>query len=145
MPSIYSFGIKCRCYEPVELLRITSTQLHADVFDFLSECLYFPTLQPFFVVIYYKLFKLATNALTISRDLVKILLERMKVNILAEPRTELSEIMAVFIVFNTLEYHQARDTEEDLSLAAFDLFFEIWVLRSKFLHMFTERNYLFPI
>ena len=69
----------------------------------------------------------------------------MKVNVLAEPWTKLSEIVTVFVVFNTLENHQAWDTEEDLSLAALDLLFEIWVLGSKCLHMLTEGNYLFPI
>ena len=77
--------------------------------------------------------------------MVEILLERMEVNVLAEPRTKLSEIMAVFVVFNTLENHQAWDAQEDLSLAALDLLLKFWVLGSKCLHMLTEGNYLFPI
>jgi hypothetical protein len=104
-----------------------------------------PALQPFVIIIYYKLFELCANVLTVTLNFIKACLQTLEINIFAKSFAKLFEQLAIFVIFHTFENHKARDAKEYLRLTALNLLLENWILRADALHMLTEGDYLLPV
>jgi hypothetical protein len=76
---------------------------------------------------------------------VETLLQIFEFYIFAESPAKLSENVALLIVANALQHHQAWYAQENFGFAALHLLFEAWVLRHQLFHVATEAYYLLSV